>query len=880
MLTRIAGWLRGLRSRLTALREPNRLDRELREELRFHLSEQVDKNVRAGMTRAEALLAARRSLGNTSLIQDEHRDARGVRWADELRQDIGYGARRLLARPWISAAAVLTLAVGIGSVTTIYGAAAALVLEPLQIPAIDDVVVLGEVRRGAELDGEGWAHPADYVAWSRSSVLETVAGLRRRFATITGTDEPAKAFGYEVFGDYSRVLGVEAAIGRTLDAGAGPVREPEVMLSHRLWRKHFGADSDVIGRTIRLDDQPYVIVGVMPDSAGYPMGSDIWWTPTDDMSLSEPFGRADLAVVGRLAPGKTLRQARAAMGVIAERTARLEPERHADITVGVETIRGVVTYGSARLMGFLMASAGFLLLLVCANVANLQLMHGTARRREMALRAALGASRGRLVRQLLAESLILALVGGILAAGVALWGTGLIRVALSGDWWRYFFAGVDRIGVNFEVLLFSLAVSLFSVLAFGLLPALRAARVDLTVELKQGSSTTSRHGPRGALVVAEVVLSVVIIAGGLLIGQVGVSTALADLGVSVDVASFTVRSRGHSVYGDPAALRRLTDDVLMRVRATPGMVSAAASSHVPGLRPGRGIELEVNDATAGGLADVNVRTVSDAFFATLGTAVVTGREFTDRDRDDGPPVTVLSHSVAAGLWPTESAIGKRVRLNGEDDWRTVVGVAADVARAWNDGGAMLAVYVPAAQRSPIPMVFLMQAEPGAADLARKRVWERYPDIPLPASSSVAATIAEQAAPAQMASDLMGAFAAVALLVCLGGIYALVGYVASLRVREVGVHMALGADRRSVEQLFVGHGVKLSGIGLAIGLPAGYVFTSVLARLLGRFTVAGFTVSAVPFLALGSALLALAALASYLPARRAAAIDPATVLRTD
>ncbi len=879
MLARIGGLFRGVGARLDALLHPRRLDRDLQEKMRFHVEQQVSKNKRSGMSRAQAERQARQALGNVGQIQEEHRDARGLRWADELRQDIGYGARRLLARPWISAAAVLTLAVGIGSVTTIYGAVVALVFEPLQIPAIDEVMVLGEAPGGAGWRGEGWAHPADYTAWRREPVFTKVGGVRPWFVTMTRTEEPAEVFGYQVFGDYFPLLGVDAAVGRTLATDADLGGEPEVVLSHRFWRAQLGADPSVVGRRVRFEDREHVIVGVMPDAASFPMGTDVWASPTEELSASESFERANIRVLGRLAPGVTLQRARAAMRVVAQRIASIEPARHADLTVILEPIHSAVTYGTGPLMTFLMGAAGFLLLLVCANVANLQLMHGAACRREMALRSALGASRGRLVRQLLAESLILALVSGVLAAVVAGWGTGFLRVALSGDWWRFFFVGVDRIGVNAEVLLFGLVVSLASVFVFGLLPALRASRVDLTTELKQGRDAAPGRGPRGALVVVEVVLSLVIVTGAWLMAQAGVSVGISDLGFNEDVASFAVRTRS-TAYRDPVALRQLIGDTRERVRATPGIAVAATSSQMPGISPGRGIALRAVDENAGGLAEVSVRVVSDAFFATLGIPLIAGREFTGSDRAGAAPVAVLSQVVADRLWPGGSAVGRRVRLEGEEDWLIVVGVAANVAGAWNDLSPLYAVYVPAPQRPPARMVFLMQGPPGAVELARERVWERYPDVPLPASRSIEETIAELAAPIRMASELMSAFAGIALLICLGGIHALVGYLASLRVREVGVHMAIGADRSAVLRLFVGRGVRLGGVGLLIGLPAGYLMATLLVRAMGRFGPNGIAASEVPFLALGGVLLVLSALASYLPARRAAAIDPATVLRAE
>ncbi len=337
MLARLGGLLRGVRARIVALRDPRRLDRQLQEELRFHLEQQTAKNVRAGMSRTEAERAAQRALGNPGRIQEEHRDARGVRWIEELRQDLGYGVRRSLARPWVSAGTILTLAVGIGSMTTIYGGVAALVLEPLPFPELDRVVVLGEARRGASLPGEGWGHPGDYAAWGREPVFAELGGVRPWFVTMTGTEQPAEVFGYQVFGDYFKVLGVDAALGRTLAPDAGHRGEPETVLSHRFWRAHLAADPDVIGRVVRFEDREHVIVGVMPEGAGYPMGTDVWAAPTEDLDMSAPFDGRRLAVVGRLAPGVTLQQTRAALRLVAERTAEIDPEGHAELMVVVDS---------------------------------------------------------------------------------------------------------------------------------------------------------------------------------------------------------------------------------------------------------------------------------------------------------------------------------------------------------------------------------------------------------------------------------------------------------------------------------------------------------------------------------------------------------------
>lgn len=877
MLARVSGWVHAFRARVDALFHAGRLDRELQEELRFHLEHEVAKHVRAGMSLGDAEREARRGLGNAGGVQEQHRDARGLRWLDELHSDLRHGARRLLDRPWISVAAVLTLAVGIGSVTTIYGAVVALVLDPLPIVAIDEVVVVGEQQKGRAWTGETWTHPAEYAAWRREQIFAAVGGLRPWFVTMTGTTEPVETIGYQVFGDYFQVLGIDAALGRTLAPEAGVGGEPEVVLSYRFWRRHFDADEDVVGRTVRFRNRERVIVGVMPQQAGYPMGTDVWASPDAPLVESQPSERRNIRVIARLSHDVSLDQARAAIRYVGERTAALDPAGHEELAVFVEPLRSALSYGTRPLLAFLMAAAACVQLLVCANVANLQLMSGPARRSEMALRTALGARRTRLVRQLLTESLALALVGGALAVAFAHWGSGFLRLGLHGDWWRFFFVGVHNIGVNAQVLIFSLAVSLTSVLAFGLLPALRVSRVDLSTELKQGLRAAASRGPRGALVVIEVVLSVVLVSGALLMARAGASVGVADLGLNDDIATFVVRPRSQA-YRDPAVLRSLIEDALIRVRATPGIDSAATSSSMPGIAPGRGTGLQVEGA--GQRGEVNIRLISDAYFSTLAVGLFAGREFDAKDDVAAPRVAVLSQTVADRLGTDSSGIGRQVRLEGEDDWLTVVGIAPDIASAWNDPSPLPALYVPAAQRPPRHMVFLMRAAPGAPEMARESIWQQHPDVPLPASRSVAEMFAEQGAPLHMASSLMQAFAAVALLICLGGIYALVGYVASLREREVGVRMAIGADRLAVERLFVGRGIRLACIGLLIGLPTGRLFATLLARTLGRFSPSTFIVSELPFLALGLAVLALTALASYLPARRAAGIDPATVLRSE
>lgn len=874
----IERWWLALKARLGALANPRQLDRELQEEMRFHFERQVDKYMLSGMSRRDAEREANRALGNRARIQEEHRDARGLRWLDELRQDAGHGIRRLASRPWISASAILTLAVGVGAVTTIYSAVLALVLEPLPVPAIDEVVVLGEMPRGRELPGEGWAHQGDFGIWRNEPVFEAAAGLGRWFVTMTGTEEPAEVIGYQVYGDYLRVMGIEPAIGRGLATDAARQGSREVVLSHRFWKRHFVGDPEVLGQAVLFAGSEHVIVGVMPREAGYPMGTDAWASPPGPVDVSDFSGRARLAVVARLAEGVSVQQARAALRLVGERTAATDPEGHADAAVLIEPIRNIVTYGTGPLLTILMAAAGFLLLLVCANVANVQLMHGTVRRPELALRAALGAPRGRLVRQLLAESTVLALASGLLAGVVAFWGSNFLRAGLSGEWSRYFFVGASKIGVNADVLLFSLAVSLLSVIAFGLPPALRAARVDPAVDLDRGRAASVGRGPRGVLVVLEMALSVVIVTGALVTAQAGASLAGAELGLDAEVATFTVRARGQE-YRDPVTLRQLNDEALVVARATPGVASAAATNRMPAMPPGRGVELETRSAEGTPIGPVNVGVVSDGFFSTVGIPLVAGRGFVGGDDLGAARVAVVSQTVADELEADGELIGTRVRLEDTDEWLTVVGVAADVT-AWNSHVPTPAVYLPAAQRPPQSMVLLMQADGTAAELARSRLRERHPDVPLLEPRTIEEAVAEQSAPTQMVVGLMRGFAAVGLLICLGGIHALVGYLASLRMREVGVHMAIGADRRTVLRLFVMRGVKLAGVGLLIGLPAAFAFGTGLTRLMAGFMPSSVSVANVPFGALGGSLLLLSALASYLPARRAASVDPAAVLRAE
>lgn len=803
---------------------------------------------------------------------------------DILVQDLRYGLRRLRDNPTLTVAAVLTLAIGIGAVTSVYSIADAMLLNPLPWPEVDRVVAIGEVTPRRGLEGEGWTHGGEFRLLQQADTLETVAGLTLFYVTMTGAGDPEEIIGWRASPEFFDVMGVAPEIGRVF--GTGVSDADTVVLGHAFWRRRFDADPGVIGRSVRLGEREYTVIGVMPRGARFPMGTDLWvplrLTP-QQLAYREAAsdGGVSLRAVARLAPGATIEQLRAELGSISAAAAEAAPTTHEDTRLDTEPIvANLNPYGPAAL-GLLMGAAGFLLLLVCGNVANMQLAQAEARREEMAMRMALGAPRARLVRQLLTESVALATLAAIAGTVLVIWCASGVRSALGHERWRLFFIGVENVGINTTVLAFAALVALGSVILFGLVPALQCSGVALNEALKQSGERggRARGRLRPGLVVLEVALSVVLLVGaGLMAVSIG---ALARVDTDIDTEAITVRLlMPPTGYEDAARQRAFASELIERVESVAGIDSVSLTNRGP--LPGAGnsaFDVQAADADSSRPVDAHRHIIAGNYFDTLGIALISGRIFDRRDTDGAPGVAIISVALADRLWPGEPPVGRELRVSHDDSRLTVVGVVANVARAWNDPRPAYSVYVPHAQSPRESMTVMVRTagnRPAPADALRDAVHAIDPDVVVFGPATIEAGIEAQTAPTRALSNMVGWMAVAALLVCLSGIYALVSHAAGRRTREVGVRMALGANADQVVGLLVRQGLRTSGLGLLIGL--------LLAVALTNFLVAStrglVTIDARVFALLAAGMLVLAAASSWLPARRAARVDPASTLRSD
>ncbi|MBV9772850.1 MAG: ABC transporter permease [Gemmatimonadetes bacterium] len=791
---------------------------------------------------------------------------------DTLFQDLRYAARALRRSPGFTLAAVLTLALGIGANTTIFSAANAFLLRPVNAEHPERVV---RVYRNEH-------SPLSYREYryvrEHNTSLAGIVGERNATLAMNAPTGNERVYGMLVSGDYFRVLGVPAARGRTFDTpdAAAPGAYPEVVLSHRFWRRRFGGDPGVVGSTIRLNTHPYAVVGVAKqgyDGAYLGYAPDLW-VP---LAESRPLTGTDLAEVGgsmyvtaRLKPGVSRQQAAGNLAALAAQLTRLDPSLREPVRLRVDSARGInaeLRTPALAASAMLLAVVGLVLLIACANLSNLLLARGMSRSREIAIRLSLGAKRARLVRQLLTESVLLALAGGALALVITLWTTDLLLGFLPQDLPIAVDLSPDR-----RVLAYTLLVSLGTSLLFGLVPALRASSPELVGALKDDTPGHRRSRLRGALVVGEVTLCMVLLGGSALFLRSLANARhidpgfrpehVLDLGVDLGLRQYS-EERGREFYHRLAA----------RAESLPGVRSAAVVQVVPlsGSNMETSFALPGDDPNGRRTAYFNV--IGPKYFATVGTPVLRGRELAEGEAD----AVVVNETFVRRTWPGADALGKRLDYGGKP--MTVVGVTRDAKYVSLGEEPRPTLYLPHAGAYNGEMTLLVRTSGDPAALARPLAAAAQsldPSLPLPRPKTMTEEMELSLMPARFGAALLGVFGGLALLLATVGIYGVVSYSVVQRTREIGIRAALGASREALLRMVVGGSMRLVGIGLATGLALAVLFGVAASGLLYGVSPAD------PALLVGApAVLALAALlASYLPARRATRVDPMIALRAD
>jgi predicted permease len=831
-------------------------------------------------------------------------------------QDLRYAARTLAKRPGFTAVVVLTLALGIGANAAIFSVVNTVIFKPLPFRDPASLVHVWEGRDGVRYKrGEDSrfisVRPGTFHDWrDQSRSFESMSAYSWRAIMLTGGDQAEALWAHHVAERFFETLGVQAQLGRVFNAGDyGPDAPRIVILSHRLWRNRFGADPAVIGRAISLDGQAHTVVGVMPQGF-YPtrfFNAPDLWTPRW-FNAEEKYNRVawGMTTVARLKPGATLDQAHAEMLLVAKNIERANPEHYQNMTAVLVPVDAELIGSQGKLFFFLLGAVALVLLIACVNVANLLLARATDREKEFSVRAALGASRGRLVRQLLSESLLLAGAGA--APGLALAYAGLRpMVALLPETGAV--ARLDAVELDVAALAFTLLVALGAGMLFGVAPALRAARVDLNEALKEGSrgSASGKRARRlgELLVISEVALSLaLLVAAGLIVQsfwrmrQIDPGFAPENL-LTLQIRAPEFRYGKFEVGGRNAPRARLYEQLERRIATLPGVASAAVVGKLPmkhlpnpwGVSvEGRGAPAPNQDEGRGtasrktGLyihGSASDQRVSPAYFRTLGFKLVRGRLLDERDTAEAPMVAVVNETFARKFFPDEDPVGKRVTVD-YTSWfpqMTIVGVVADMKLNSLDRQPFAEMFWPMAQ-APSRDVWLAartNADPLAlASAVQREIHAIDRDLPILELSSMEGVIADSLWRPRFAAILIGLFAGVALALAAVGIYGVMSYQVGLRTREIGLRMALGADRRRIFSLIIGRGIKLALagaiIGAAVSLALGRLVSS---QLYGVSAYDPLTLAGV-----SSFLIVVAALACYLPARRALRVDPMVALRAE
>jgi predicted permease len=864
------------------------MEREMDAELRFHIETVTEDLLREGFPRDEALRRARVEFGGIEQVKEEGREVRGLSIVDELLQDLRYGQRVLRKSPAFAIVAVLTLALGIGANTAIFSVVNAVLLRPLALENPGRLAYLEEQWLGM-FPGFSVGNFAD-VQRQSTSFVEVCASHNGGFNLET-QDVPERVDGEYVTANYFATFGVQPIVGRVFTSDEDqPGHARVALVSEKLWRARLRGDSSIINRQIRISGVPTTIVGVMPKSFDPLLSNTDLWIP----AAFTPGQLADydnhyLSVMGRLKNGITLAQAQSELSVIAKRLAVEHPIDDKDRSFRVQPLTTALLGDQRLSLRMMLAAVGFLLLIVCANVANLQLARARTREKEIALRAALGASPSRIVRQLLAENVVLGLAGGAVGVLFAYWAVAWIVAHGPAEMPR-----LDQSRIDGSTLIFAAGVALLSSFLFGLAPAVRCGSAKLNEIFKSaaGTGAGTRDRFRSFLVVAEVALALVLMACAGLLIRSALFVSRVDPGF--DISSVIVGRIGLAGpdYHDPLVGRQTFERIVAASAALPGVESAAVVSRAPmaGLGSSNGLLAEGVPFDPSKLIDARLQIVSPSYLSTARLQLKIGRDFAPQDTRERTLVTIINETLARAMWPGQNPIGKRFACcesgpKGRLDpvWHEVVGVVADV-RAWGlDHDVKPEFYVPFAQMPPSAWDWIgrtmdleVRTRGGAAPVRelQSTVASIAPAVPIYRLSTMQDKISGTLERSHFDTYLLALFAGSALLLSSIGIYGVLSYMVAQRTRDIGIRIALGASHTRIVSDVLRFGLRLAGIGLVVGVLGAFGATRLLASMLYGVR----PTDVITFLAVSFVLLAVALLASYMPARRATRVDPIIALR--
>ncbi|MDQ3254316.1 MAG: ABC transporter permease [Acidobacteriota bacterium] len=801
-------------------------------------------------------------------------------------QDLRYGVRMLLKKPSFTLVAVSTLALGIGANTAIFSVVNAVLLRPLPFKDADRIAWIWETQ--PQLDRAPFT-PADFLDYqAQNRSFEQVAAFTSRNLTLTGGEQPERLIGAMVSHNFFAALGAEALSGRAfLPEDGQPDAMRVAVISYGLWQRRFGANPQLIGKSLTFTGVDFTVVGIMPPDFKYPSDAEVWLNPRrvvpelgvgsmEDVRTMR--GTHYLNVIARLKPGVTIAQAESDMKDVARRLGQEHKSTHG---VRVVSLHERVVGNLRPALLVLLGAVSLVLLIACANVANLLLGRAASRQKEIAVRTALGASRARVIRQLLTESLLLGLLGGGLGLLLAHWGVDLLVALSPADTPR-----LKEIGIDSQVVIFTLAASLLIGLIFGLAPALQASKLNLNEALKAGGRSATadvRHNRvRSLLVVCEVALSLVVLVGaGLLIKSF---LRLQEVEPGFDASNLLTAQISLAVakYDSTAKQAAFFGRMIEHLEALPGVQAVAVANDLPiaGRDQTSNPRIEGRASVPGEEPLVGVHMVNHSYFQAMGIQLLKGRLFSAADVDGSQPVAIINETMARRLFPNDDALGKQMRfsdLSSKERWKEIVGVVGNVKHNGLDAEPYMETYTPYLQNQISSMMIAVRSTSDPANLTaavRSAILEIDKDQPISSVKMMDQVLSDSIAPRRSSMSLFGFFAAVALALATVGIYGVMSYSVTERTHEIGIRMALGAQRMDVLRFVIGQGMLLTLIGVAVGLVATFALTRVMSSLL-------YGVSATdPVIFIGVALLlaTVALLACYIPARRATKVDPMVALR--
>ncbi len=866
---------------LRALLRKTNVEHELDEELRYHIEQQTEQNIRLGMSPGEARQAALKSFGGVEQTKERSRDARGVGWLEDIWQDLRYGVRMLLKKPGFTLIAVITFAFGIGVNTVVFSGVYLLLFQPLPYPTSERLAVISQTSRQEVHIGVSYP---DFTVWKEQNpAFERMAASRTINVNLTSSDPVKRVTGSYISAEFFPLLGGRAQLGRAfLVEEFRPGGDKVVILSHSFWQDRFGADAGVIGRTLKFDGQSYTIVGVMPPSFLYPFRAD-FWTPLEASEQAKTLQDAaanNYEIIGVLRQGVNVDRAAKEMAMLARGASLQKSAGQPELTVKVarlhDTIPGLTRYRTPILA--LQFAVIFVLLIASVNLANLLLARNSARRQEFTIRLAIGASRWRLARQLLVESLLLGMLGSLLGILLAVWGTNVLRA--DGD---LRLPGVGDIEINTPVLLITLLVSLLTSLAFGLGPALMAARQDLNECLKTGVTVADPYRRRlsGILVAAEVALAVALLTGSGLMIRTFLNLTKEDPGFKPERAiavSLALPPSNRDGRPDYESLASYFNEAIRRIRALPGVESVGGVTYLPlvGYNPGVNFTIDGRASSPETAPRADIQLITPDYFQALGIPLLRGRQFTEAEMRLQPDAAIINNAFAKKFWPDEDPLGKNILLQGDRLPRgplVVIGIAGDVKQFGLNTEPRPEIYLPMRLHS-MTLIVRTGGDPAHLFAALRDTVQRQDDRAAISMKTMEQVVSRSTWKWRNLTLLLGVLAAVALLLAAMGIYGVISYVVAQRTREMGIRLALGAQRRDILKLVLGQGLTLTMIGVAAGLALSLALTHFLTSMLFGVRATDPTT----FVAIALVLAGVALTASYLPARRAMKVDPLMALR--